>query len=342
MPDQPHNDGHARTDGHHEHNHADDYEHNHGHNRGHNHDHGGVLHTHAPLGKMRTAFFLTLLILVVEVVGGVLSNSLALLSDAGHVLTDIAAIGLSWYALKQSERPPNERMTFGYHRTGILAALVNAVSLIVIALVILGEAYRRFAHPQPVDSLPMFISAGVGFAVNLYMGLGMRGSEDINVRSAVLHMLGDAAASAGVIVGGIVILFTHGYVVDPILSVLIALLIGFGAWRVLQQTVSILLESTPEGMELPRIAKLITETPGVVGVHDLHIWSLTAGRHALSCHIVLDGNPTLNETQTIIQDIEHRLLHERIGHATLQPEDMHHLHDTSLLCCDTTDPSHIH
>lgn len=317
--------------------HHDEHDQEHGHDdqeHGHGHHHDGVLHTHAPVGRMRTAFFLTLLILAVEVTGGFISNSLALLSDAGHVLTDIAAISLSWYALRQSQKPPNERMTFGYHRTGILAALINAVSLIVIAIVIASEAYHRFAHPEPVHSTAMFLSAGVGLAVNLYLGLGLRGSDDINVKSAVLHMLGDAAASAGVIVGALVILLTGWYEIDPLLSVLIALLIASGAWRVLQQTVAILLESTPKGMELPRIADLMAGTPGVVGVHDLHIWSLTAGRHALSCHVVLNGNPTLNETQAIIHAIEHRLLHENIGHATIQPEDIHHLHDTSLLCCD--------
>ena len=300
------------------------------------------MHTHAPAGKMKIAFFLTLFILVVEATGGFISNSLALLSDAGHVLTDIGAIGLSWYALRQGQKPPNERMTYGYDRTGILAALVNAVSLIIIAIVILWEAYHRFATPEPVQSTAMFISAGVGLLVNLYMGLGMRGSEDINVRSAVLHMLGDAAASAGVIVGGIIILFTHWYIVDPILSVFIALLIAVGAWRVLQQTVSILMESTPKGIELPVVARVISSTPGVVGVHDLHIWSITAGRHALSCHVVLNGNPSLDETQSIIKNIEHKLLHERINHATIQPEDIHHLHDNSLFCCDAVPNTHEH
>ena len=291
---------------------------------------------------MKIAFFLTLFIFVVEATGGFISNSLALLSDDGHVLTDIGAIGLSWYALRQGQKPPNERMTYGYDRTGILAALVNAVSLIIIAIVILWEAYHRFATPEPVQSTAMFISAGVGLLVNLYMGLGMRGSEDINVRSAVLHMLGDAAASAGVIVGGIIILFTHWYIVDPILSVFIALLIAVGAWRVLQQTVSILMESTPKGIELPVVARVISSTPGVVGVHDLHIWSITAGRHALSCHVVLNGNPSLDETQSIIKNIEHKLLHERINHATIQPEDIHHLHDNSLFCCDTIPNGHDH
>lgn len=287
---------------------------------------------------MKTAFFLTLLIFAVEVAGGVVSGSLALLSDAGHVLTDIAAIGLSWYALRQATKPPTARMTFGYHRTGILAALVNAVSLIVIAIVIAAEAYRRMAHPHPVTGPAMFISAAIGLLINLYMGLGMRGSEDINVKSAVLHMLGDAAASAAVIVGGLVIWWTHWYIIDPVLSVLIAVFIAVGAWRILQQTVSVLMESTPRGIELNDVAEMIERVPGVAGVHDLHIWSLTTGRHALSCHVVLDGNPALDETQSIIHNIEEKLLNQNIGHATIQPEDLHHLHDNNLLCCDAMKP----
>ena len=215
---------------------------------GHDHDHGDVFHSHAPVGKMKVAFLLTLFILVVEFAGGLLSHSLALLSDAGHVLTDIAALGLSWYALRQAEKPSDERMTFGYHRSGILAALINGISLMLITLWILWEAFQRFQHPQPVQSAWMFAGAGVGLALNLYLGLGMHKDDNINVKSAVMHMLGDAAASAGVIAGGCVMLATKWYVVDPILSVLIAALIAFGAWRIVRQTLVVLMEGTPRGV----------------------------------------------------------------------------------------------
>lgn len=162
----------------------------HSHHHGHDYDHGDVFHSHAPIGKMKLAFFLTLIILVVELVGGFISHSLALLSDAGHVLTDIAAIGLSWFAMHQSQKPASEKFTYGYHRSGILAAFINAMTLIVIAMVILYEAIDRFKNPQPVGSTWMFISASVELIMNLYLGFGLSKEDNINVKSAVLHMMG--------------------------------------------------------------------------------------------------------------------------------------------------------
>ncbi|KEO83981.1 cation diffusion facilitator family transporter [Tumebacillus flagellatus] len=289
---------------------------------------------------MKTAFFLTLIILVVEIVGAVISHSLALLSDAGHVLTDIAAIGLSWYAMQQAQKPANEKMTFGYHRAGILAAFVNASTLLVIAVIILWQAYARFQNPEPVGSTWMFISASVGLVLNLYLGFGLSKEDNINVRSAVLHILGDAAASAGVILGGLIILFTGWYVVDPILSVLIAVLIAFGAWKIVKQTVGILMEGTPHGISLNQIAEIIRSVEGVHDVHDLHVWSITSGKNALSCHVVLDGAMTIEESQSILREIEHHLSHQKIGHVTIQTEDGAHPHGNSLLCSDTEHDHH--
>lgn len=316
-------------------------DHNHDDGHGHDHDHGDVLHSHAPVGRMKRAFFLTLLILLVEVIGGLMSHSLALLSDAGHVLTDIAAIGLSWFALKQAEKPSNEKMTFGYYRSGILAALLNGITLILITIWILWEAYGRFQKPEAVTPLWMFASAGVGLLMNLYLGFGMRKEEDINVKSAVLHMLGDAAASAGVIVGGIIILATKWYVVDPILSVLIGLLIAFGAWRIVRQTVSILMEGTPRGVDFQKVVDEIRAIPCVLNVHDVHVWSITSGKNALCCHIVLDGDMTLRDSRKILRDMENRLIHMGIGHVTIQAEDADHLHDESELCA-TNEPAQRH
>lgn len=304
-------------------------DHNHDH---HAHDHNDVFHSHAPARKMKLAFFLTTIILIVEFIGGLLSHSLALLSDAGHVLTDIGAIGLSWYAMKQSEKPANEGMTFGYYRAGILAAFINGITLILITLWILWEAYSRFQHPEHVTPTWMFVSAGVGLAMNLYLGLGMRHEENINVKSAVLHMLGDAAASAGVILGGIIIVFTHWYVIDPILSVLIALLIAFGAWKIIKQTVGILMEGTPAGVEILKVVNSILSVKGIQHVHDLHVWTITSGRNALSCHVVVDGNITIQESQQLLREVEHKLVHLGIGHVTIQTEDPTHLHDESILC----------
>lgn len=312
------------------------------HHHDHGHDHGDVFHSHAPVGKMKLAFFLTLLILVAEVVGGWISHSLALLADAGHVLTDIAAIGLSWYAMKQSEKPSDESMTFGYYRAGILAALINGITLILITIWILFEAYDRFLQPEQVTPTWMFVSAGVGLIINLYLGLGMKNEENINVKSAVLHMLGDAAASAGVIIGGIIILLTKWYIIDPILSVLIALLIAFGAWKIVKQTVGVLMEGTPTGMKIQEVVDTILSVNGIQHVHDLHVWTITSGRNALSCHIVVDGKMAVEETQKLLQDVEHKLLHLGIGHVTIQTEDHTHLHDESILCKNDGRHDHQH
>ncbi len=306
------------------------------------HDHGDVFHSHAPAGKIKLAFFLTLIILVVEVLGGWLSHSLALLSDAGHVLTDIGALGLSWYAMKQSEKPANEGMTFGYYRAGILAAFINGITLILITIWILSEAYSRFQYPEHVTPTWMFVSAGVGLAMNLYLGLGMRHEENINVKSAVLHMLGDAAASAGVIIGGVIILFTHWYAIDPLLSVLIALLIARGAWTIVKQTVGVLMEGTPAGVQIPKVVNAIMSVQGVQHVHDLHVWTITSGRNALSCHVVVDGKLTVEETQQLLRDVEHKLVHLGIGHVTIQAEDPTHLHDESILCTNDGIEAHHH
>ena len=298
----------------------------------HDHDHGDLLHSHAPEGKMRLAFFLTLIILVVEVSGGLISHSLALLSDAGHVLTDIAAIGLSWYAIKQSEKPSTEGMTFGYYRAGILAAFVNGITLVLITIWILWEAFSRLQHPELVTPTWMFISASVGLIMNLYLGLGMRHEENINVKSAVLHMLGDAAASAGVIIGGLIITFTNWYVVDPILSVLIALLIAIGAWRIIKQTVNILMEGTPGGIEIQKVVDSILSVEGIGQVYDLHVWTITSGKIALSCHVVVDSKMTIEEIQNLFGAVKHELVHLGIGHITLQPDDKTLPHDEPILC----------
>src|SRR5712692_2987685 len=233
----------------------------------HNHIHGMAKQT------LRIAFFLTIIILVAELVGGLIANSLALLSDAGHVVTDIFALGLAWFATVQAERPANARKTFGYHRVGILAALVNAVTLIVIAIAITWEAIRRFQHPEPVQPLVMFLSAGIGIAVNLYIGFGLQKEGDnLNVRAAALHVFGDVGASVAVIVAGVVILLTGWTPADPVLSVGIAGLIAVGAWRILRETTDILLEGTPKGISMPALVDDMKRVPGIQDVHDLHVW----------------------------------------------------------------------
>jgi len=284
--------------------------------------HSGHNHTHGlARNSLRLAFFLTLIILIAEVVGGLLANSLALLSDAGHVVTDIFALGLAWFATVQAERPPNARKTFGYHRVGILAAMVNAVTLIVIAFAILLEAVQRFQHPEKVQPQIMFLAAGIGIVINLIIGFGLfKEASNLNVRAAMLHVFGDVGASAGVIVAGVIILFTGWTFVDPLLSVGIAVLIAIGAWRILRETTDILLESVPKGVSMPGLVKDMKSVKGIQDVHDLHVWCITSNMYALSCHALIadlppsDSSVILHSLNTMLSEKYH------IGHVTIQFE----------------------
>ena len=288
--------------------------------------HAGHEHTRGMAKKtLRLAFFLTMLILAAELAGGFLANSLALLSDAGHVLTDIFALGLAWFATAQAERPANASKTFGYHRVGILTALVNAVTLIVIALAILWEAVQRFQHPQAVQPLVMFLAAGIGIGVNLFIGFGLRKERgNLNVRAAALHVFGDVGASVAVIVAGVVILLTGWYPADPILSVGIAGLIAVGAWRILRETTDILLEAVPKDINLSELVRDMMRLPGVQDVHDLHVWCITSGMYALSCHASIADLPP-SESASILQALE-AMLREKyhIGHTAIQFESHAH------------------
>jgi cobalt-zinc-cadmium efflux system protein len=295
--------------------------------------------------KLRIALTLTALILLVELAGGFLSHSLALLADAGHVLTDIIALGLAWFATAQAERPANERKTYGYHRTGILTALANAVTLILIVIAIAYEAVQRFQHPEHVTPWLMFVCAAVGMVVNLSIGLGLRaeGDENLNVRAAMLHVFGDVGASAGVIVGGLIILLTRWYPADPLISLFIALLIARGAWDVLRETVNILMEATPADVNVAQLVRDIIRLPGITDVHDLHIWSIAGGMRALSAHVQVGDRP-LSACDPLLGQIN-RLLQDRykIGHTTIQLECTCSAPD-DLYCRlnGTAEPDHDH
>lgn len=291
----------------------------------HAHGHGHHHHLHLTGRKLGIAFFLSFFILLVLLVGGWLSHSLALLADAGHVVTDIAALGLSWYATHQAMRPADRLRTFGYHRTGILAALANAVTLIVIAIFITYEAYQRFWTPHPVESTVMMGSAAVGLVLNLLIGWGLKDDSEhnLNVRSAFLHVLGDAAASAGVIVGAIAIHFTGWQQIDPMLSVAIALFIAYGAWQVVDETTHILMEGVPRDLNLTQLVTDLRAIEGVVDIHDLHVWSIASGITSLSCHLLIEDQH-VSQSMAIVASVNH-LLAERyeIEHTTIQAEAQH-------------------
>ncbi|GAC1379557.1 MAG: CDF family zinc transporter ZitB [Ktedonobacteraceae bacterium] len=282
---------------------------------GHEHTHGMAKQT------LRLAFFLTLIIVAAEISGGLLAHSLALLSDAGHALTDIFALGLAWFATAQAERPANARNTFGYHRVGILAALINAFTLMLVTAWILYEAVQRFQHPEPIQPLFMFASAGIGIAVNLYIGFGLQKEKDnLNARAAALHVFGDVGASIGVIVAGMVILLTNWTSVDPILSIGIAGLIAVGAWRIVRETTNILLEAVPQDINMDALVRDMKNIAGVQDVHDLHVWCIASGMYALSCHASIGDLPP-SESAPILRRLEMMLTEKyRIGHSTIQFE----------------------
>ncbi len=272
--------------------------------------------------KMRLALLLTGFIFMVEVIGGIAANSLALLSDAGHLFADMMAIGLSMAALYLAGLPANPRKTFGYHRVEILAAILNGLSLLVISILIFWEAYRRIGAPEDVKSVPLLVVAIIGLAVNfgILLMLNSAAGHNLNVRSAFLHVLGDMLASIGVIVGGVVIALTGNRLVDPIISILIGLIIIRGAFGVLRDAVHILLEGSPTGIDSRAVAADILATPGVTAINDLHIWTLSSHNNMLMANLIIAGDsPHLGRK---ILDQLNAVLAEKYGirHATLQLE----------------------
>jgi cobalt-zinc-cadmium efflux system protein len=273
---------------------------------------------------LKKALVLTCAVLVVELAGGMLSHSLALLSDAGHVFTDVFALGLAWFAVDQARRPADRRRSYGYQRVSILAALVNSAVLIVIVVAIAAEALRRFAHPEPVQGGLVILAALIGLAINAYVVVGLYGQgKSLNVRAALLHVTGDIGASVGVVVAGAIILVTGWLYIDPILSLGIAALIAYGAWRIVRETVNLLLEGTPSEVNLGDVTSEIAGTEHVIGMHDLHVWALSSEETALSVHVVLEECP-LGDAEHVVRDLESRLCGRfDIGHTTIQVESCH-------------------
>ncbi|WP_423226350.1 cation diffusion facilitator family transporter [Candidatus Amarolinea aalborgensis] len=272
----------------------------------------------------------TLAILIAEVIGGYWTGSLALLSDAGHVLMDVFALVLSYLALRLSALPADDRHTYGFHRLEVLAALINGILLGAIAIAIFFESWQRWQNPQPVKSVEMLIIATIGLVANLIVVFVLGGHdhdehehagerEDLNVRSAFLHVVGDAVSSVGVIVAAGVIWYTGWEWVDPLVSVLIGVLILFSSWRVLRSALHILVEGVPEGLALDKIGQSMAEAPGVQDVHDLHVWSLCSGHVALSAHVVATDQ-SLHDCGGIAAEIKQRLAAFGIEHTTIQIE----------------------
>ncbi|MVN88921.1 cation diffusion facilitator family transporter [Deinococcus sp. HMF7620] len=279
----------------------------------HSHAHGAA----AGARQLTLALLLTGSFLIVEVVYGLLSGSLALLSDAGHMLTDVMALALSLFALKLGQRAADRRRTFGYRRAEILAATVNAAALFAVGLYILIEAYRRLQEPVDVQTTPMLIVATAGLIINLISArILTQGSQDsLNIKSAYLEVMGDLLGSVAVIVGAILIRFTGQSWIDPVLGALIGLWVLPRTWALLKASVNVLLEGVPEGLDLDTLRADLLALPEVTGVHDLHVWSVTSGQHSLTAHVVSAASMPLVQRQ--VADIAAKY---EIDHVTVQIE----------------------
>jgi cobalt-zinc-cadmium efflux system protein len=304
----------------HHHPHSDD----HGHDHAHDHVHGRL----ADRRRLAAALVVTTVILVAEAVGGWLAHSLALLSDAGHMFSDVVAQALSLAALVIAARPADARRTYGWHRVEILAALGNGLALVVLAVFIVWEGWRRLHAPVVVDTRLMMPIAAVGLVANIGGVWLLHGAHSLNVRGAYLHVLGDTLSSVAVLAGGAIMFFAHGmYWLDPALSIAIGLFIAYSSYALVRDAVDVLLEAVPRDVDLAGVTHAIDKMAAVVAVHDLHIWTITSGLLALSAHIVVRQTDHA-ERDLLINEIK-RVLAERykISHTTLQIESESYEHE---------------
>lgn len=304
------------------------------------HGHG---HSHALTGRrLALSIAITVSFVLAEAIAGFFAHSLALISDAGHNFADAIALALSWYGLWIARRPSTSNRTFGYHRVGILTALVNAMSLVVIALLIFWEAFRRLWHPEPVQSKPMIIVALVAIAINTVISLWLRGEakHDVNVRGAYVHMLGDAISAAGVVAAGVVVATTGSYIADPIVSMFIGVFILASSWGILKESVNVLLEGIPEGMIMANLESTIGSVHGVLAVHDLHVWTIGSGVVCCSCHIMV-AEQSIRSGEQVLRAVKEELRHHfGINHTTIQVEVEGCAEDD--MYCTMTAHRHLH
>jgi cobalt-zinc-cadmium efflux system protein len=285
---------------------------------GHGHDH---THSAAATAGWRfgLATGLNLTLVAAQIIYGLAANSVALLADAGHNFGDIMGLGLAWGAAALATRKPTPRFTYGFRSASIMAALANAMLLLLATGIILREALAHFSDPRPVAAVPVMVVAGVGVLINgLSAWLLMGNAKDINVRGAFLHLLADAAVSLGVMLGGGLILFTGKQWIDPAISVVISLVIVWGSWGMLREAVKLSLQGVPAAVDPHRVRAYIERQPGVTAVHDLHIWAMSTTEIALTCHLVMpDGHPGDSFLHGLAHDLQHRF---GVGHCTMQVE----------------------
>ena len=286
--------------------------------------------------KLFIALLITAIVMIAEIIGGLLANSLALLSDAGHMLTDILSLGLSLAAMKLAQKPPTPSKTFGFHRLEILAAFFNGMVLFFISFYIFYEAYHRIVRPEEIKGLFMLVVAFIGLLANGAGILLLRKSAhtSLNVRSAFFHIVGDTISSGGVIVGGVLILYTGWYLIDPLLSIFIGILILRGAYTLLMESIDIFLEATPKDINIEELLDELRNIQGVKDIHHIHLWTITSGINAMSAHILID-DLLISSSAPILKEIKSLLRNNyKIEHSTIQFE--------SKACGDDLLQDHIH
>ena len=284
---------------------------------GHGHDHGWLTGH-----RLLLSIFVTVAFVAGEAIAGYFAHSLALVSDAGHNFSDALALIFSWYAIWIAQKPSTAKRTFGHHRVGILAALANSVTLVLIALFIFWESFTRLRQPGPVHSAPMIVVALIAILMNAAISLSLRKAarNDLNVRSAQMHMVGDAVSAFGVLAAGVVVAFTGASIADPLVSILIAVLILWSSWSILKEAVNVLLEAIPEGMKMESVEQTICGVDGVLAVHDLHVWTIGSGIIACSCHVTVEEQ-SVREGENVLRIVAEALKHRHgIAHSTIQVE----------------------
>lgn len=311
-----------------------------GHDHSHNHTHG------ANKKVLLISFIIITSYMIIEAIGGFITNSLALLSDAGHMLSDSISLAIALMAFKFSEKAANYSKTFGYKRFEILAAVLNGVTLILIAIYIFYESIKRFANPPEVATSGMLIISSIGLVVNILVAwIMIKGGdtkENLNMRGAFLHVLSDMLGSVGAIVAALLMMFFGWGWADPLASVIVAVLVLRSGYFVTKASIHVLMEGTPQNVDVDDVIQTIEKTEGIQGIHDLHIWSITSGLNALSCHAVVDNQLTIEESESILRKIEHDIEHKGITHVTIQMETIAHKHDNSILCQAKGEQLHNH
>lgn len=301
-----------------------------GNNHGYDHTHGANKKT------LLMSFIIITSYMVIETIGGYITNSLALLSDAGHMLSDAISLGVALLAFTLGEKAANHSKTYGYKRFEILAAVLNGVTLLLIAIYIFYEAIRRFQNPPEIASTGMLIIAIIGLLINILVAwIMMRGGdikENLNMRGAYLHVISDMLGSIGAIIAALLIMFFGWGWADPLASVIVAALVLRSGYYVTKSGLHVLMEGTPQNVDVDDVIQTIQNKEGIHSVHDLHVWSITSGLNALSCHAVVDEQMSIAESEQLLHQVEHDLKHKNIHHMTIQLETTSHQHEDTILC----------